>query len=692
MNVGTFKIEKAMNIKNPEKISREDAEEHIDALREKIEHHNYLYYVKNDPEISDNRFDRLFNALQVIEDRFPDLKTESSPTMKVGAPPVEELAEVEHKAPMLSLNSVHEENEIDDFHDFILRELGSDDVDYIAEPKLDGLSVEIVYEKGVFSYGDTRGDGRTGEDISENLKTIGAVPLRLRDRKNAPDMLAVRGEVMMRKDGFQELNKKRIQDGKEPFANPRNAAAGTVRQLDSKNVADKPLDIFFYEIIAQSGTSPETHSEALNILSSWGLKNNPLNEKCEDVQALNKQYRHLLDERENLNYEIDGMVIKVNRYAYREELGTRHRNPRWAIAWKFPPKKEITELYDIIVQVGRTGMLTPVALLDPVEIGGVTVSRATLHNEDEGKRKDLRAGDRVRVFRAGDVIPEIAERVGSRDTADKAEAGRGKPFSMPAKCPVCGTKVVREGAYHLCPAGMSCPAQLRGRLLHFSSRDAMNIETLGEKVADQLVSTGMVEDLADIYTLKKNDFLELERFAEKSAQNLYDEIESSKSIPLDRFVYALGIRHVGRYIAGILAEQYSSTDELADADYDELVNVDQIGPEIAESIRSFFDSKQNMESIRRMYKLGVSPEPVKAPGEQPLKGKTFVFTGSLDKYSRKEAEEKVEALGGRAASSVSGNTDYLVQGKDPGSKLDKAKEESVEIIDEEQFKKIAGDK
>jgi DNA ligase (NAD+) len=682
----TKKIEKQLPIENPSKTSREDAEKHIDNLREVIDHHNYLYYVKNEPEISDSRFDRLFKALQVLEDRFPELKTESSPTKKVGAPPVDELPEVEHRAPMLSLNSVQEEEEIEEFHDFILRELKAKEVEYIAEPKLDGLSVEIVYEDGVFSYGDTRGDGRTGEDISKNLKTVGAVPLRLRNQETAPGFLAVRGEVMMRKDGFQELNKRRIREGKEPFANPRNAAAGTVRQLDSKNVADKPLDIYFYEIIDQSGEPPETHTEALETFTSWGFKTNPLNKKCENVAALKKQYRRLLDEREELNYEIDGMVVKVNRYDLRESLGTRHRNPRWAVAWKFPPKKEVTELFDILVQVGRTGMLTPVALLDPVEIGGVTVSRATLHNEDEVKRKDLRPGDRVRVFRAGDVIPEIAERVGGG--AGAGETGRGESFSMPKNCPVCGTGVVREGAYHLCPAGMSCPAQLRGRLLHFTSRDGMNIETLGEKVADQLVETGMISNLADLYALKKEDFLELERFAEKSAQNLYEEIEGSKTVPFDRFIYALGIRHVGRYVARLLAENYDSVDKLAGAGYEDLVAVDQIGPQIAESICSFFGSTQNMNSIRRMFELGVSPKPVKGPEEQPLEGKTFVFTGSLEGFSRDEAEELVESLGGRAASSVSGNTDYLVRGEDPGSKLEKAEDEGVEIIDEERFREI----
>jgi DNA ligase (NAD+) len=672
------------------KIKKEKPKDYIDELRDIIEHHNYLYYVKNKPEISDKRFDRLFSALQEAEEDHPELRTENSPTMRVGAPPVEYLEEVEHVVPLLSLNSVQEEAGIKDFLDFVRRELSKEDIEYVTEPKLDGLSVEVIYENGVFSYGSTRGDGKTGEDISANLKTIAPLPLRLRKENNPPPYLAVRGEVMMLRDGFRELNKKRVQEGKEPFANPRNAAAGTVRQLDSKKVAGKPLDLFFYEVLRQRN-SPESsagraasseHTDDLDAMRGWGLKTVENSALCRDFSAIREQFRKLSESRESLNYEIDGMVIKINNADYREKLGTRHRNPRWAIAWKFPPRKEITTLQEIVVQVGRTGMLTPVALLEPVEIGGVTVSRATLHNEDEAKKKDLRPGDRVRVFRAGDVIPEVAE------VTEKKGGDRPGPFSMPKKCPVCGSEIVREGAYYFCPAGLSCPAQLKERLLHFASRDGMNIQTLGEKVAEQLVDEGLVENLSDLYTLEKKDFLGLERFAEKSAENLYREIEGSKHAPLHRFIYALGIRHVGGFVASLLAEHFGSIKKLMDADYEKLRDLEDIGPEIAESISDFFSRKENRKSIERMYKLGLSPKRPPSGGGRPLAGKTFVFTGSLDGYTRSEAENLVESLGGRAASSVSGNTDYLVRGENPGSKLSDARKEGVSIIGEAEFQEL----
>lgn len=681
------------------KIKQEKPKDYIDELRDIIEYHNYLYYVKNKPEISDKRFDRLFAALQEAEEKHPELRTEDSPTMRVGAPPVEYLEEVEHVVPLLSLNSVQEEDGIKDFLDFVRRELSEEEIEYVTEPKLDGLSVEVIYENGVFSYGSTRGDGKTGEDISANLKTIGPLPLRLRKQNSPPPYLAVRGEVMMLRDGFRELNKKRVQEGKEPFANPRNAAAGTVRQLDSKKVAGKPLDVFFYEVLQQKN-SPESsgsgngdsgnagrtassdHSDDLDAMRGWGLKTVEESALCRDFSAIREQFRKLAESRESRNYEIDGMVIKINNAAYREKMDTRHRNPRWAIAWKFPPRKEITTLQQIVVQVGRTGMLTPVALLEPVEIGGVTVSRATLHNEDEAKKKDVRPGDRVRVFRAGDVIPEVAE------VTEKKGRGRPSPFSMPGKCPVCGSEIVREGAYYFCPAGLSCPAQLKGRLLHFASRDGMNIQTLGEKVAEQLVDEGLVEDLSDLYTLEKKDFLGLERFAEKSAENLYREIEGSKHAPFHRFIYALGIRHVGGFVAGLLAEHFGSINKLMDANYEKLRDIEEIGPEIAESISDFFSRKENRKSIERMYELGLSPKRPPSGGSRPLAGKTFVFTGSLEGYSRSEAEELVESQGGRAASSVSGNTDYLVRGENPGSKLNDARNEGVTIIGEAEFQEL----
>jgi DNA ligase (NAD+) len=684
-------IETRVKKLDPQSMSRKEAEEIAEQLRERLAYHNYLYYVKNTPEVSDQLYDTMFRLLQTIEEQFPELETADSPTRRVGAPPVDELKEVQHVAPLLSLNSKQDEEGIIQFEKFLHRELDSEHIRYVSEPKLDGLSVEIVFENGIFSYGDTRGDGQTGEDISENLKTIGPLPLRLQKKASLPDFLAVRGEVFMLKDGFQELNRKRIQDEKDPFANPRNAAAGTLRQLDSKNVADKPLDIFFYEILSSSETISNSHWEVLDAFRTWGLKTNPLNRLCENHEELKEYYHKIIEKRDSLNYELDGVVIKLDNYSLRERLGTRHRSPRWAIAWKFPPHREVTILHDIMVQVGRSGMLTPVALLDPVEIGGVTVSRATLHNEDEVKRKDVRPGDTVRVIRAGDVIPEVLERVDERP-----EKKRAKPFSMPGQCPICGTKVVREGAYYLCPAGMSCPAQLRGRLQHYASRDAANIETLGEKITNQLVETGLVEELSDLYRLTKKDLLELEGFADRSAQVLIDEIQASKKTPLDRFIYALGVKHIGLRMAGILARKYGTMKKLMKADSEELQQIPEVGPKISKSVTNFFSDARNKKIIEDLFGLGVDPQPVETPeeqadveaGEQPLEGRTFVFTGNLKDYTRKAAERTVESLGGRATSSVSSNTDYVVSGENPGSKLEKAEELGIEVLTENEFKKL----
>jgi DNA ligase (NAD+) len=684
-------IESRIENIDPQELSPNEAEEIAEQLRERIEYHNYLYYVKNAPEISDYHYDKMFHLLIKLEERFPELEAPDSPTHRVGAPPVDALQEVQHVAPMLSLDSKQNEDGILQFERFLDRELdrelGGEQLRYVAEPKLDGLSVEIVFEQGVFSYGDTRGDGQTGEDISENLKTIGPLPLRLRKTASLPGFLAVRGEVFMLKDGFQKLNRKRIQDGKDPFANPRNAAAGTLRQLDSRNVADKPLDIFFYEILQTSDSISNSHWEVLDAFRDWGLKTNPLNRLCKSHEELKEYYQEISEQRDELNYELDGVVIKLDDYSLRDRLGTRHRSPRWAIAWKFPPHREITKLHDIMVQVGRSGMLTPVALLDPVEIGGVTVSRATLHNEDEVKRKDVRPGDTVRVIRAGDVIPEVLERVDERPEKERAE-----PFSMPENCPACGTEVIREGAYYFCPAGMSCPAQLRGRLRYYASRDAANIETLGEKITNQLVETGLVGKLSDLYRLTKKDLLKLDGFAERSAQVLIDEIQASKKTPLDRFIYALGIKHIGLRMAGILARKYGTIKRLMRADSEELQQISEVGPKIAKSITGFFSDGRNKKIIDELFDLGVEPQPVETATEareQPLEGKTFVFTGNLENYTRKDAERTVESLGGRAASSVSSNTDYVVAGENPGSKLEKAKElKKIEVLNEEEFEKL----
>jgi DNA ligase (NAD+) len=558
---------------------------------------------------------------------------------------------------------------------------GEEEAPCVLEPKLDGFSVELVYEKGEFSYGSTRGDGRTGEDISENLKTIPTLPLRLQG--SASRSLAVRGEVLMSKQGFQELNRTRVENGQEPFANPRNAAAGIMRQLDSRKVAGKPLQIFCYEVVdSEDEDLPNSHWEILEQFIRWGFKTNPLNSRASSLEEIEDYRKKLLKQREKLPYEIDGVVIKLDDREFREKLGTRQRSPRWAFAWKFPPKKEITTLRDIAVQVGRTGMLTPVALLDPVEVGGVTVSRATLHNEEEAQRKDVRPGDTVRILRAGDVIPEVAERV--KEPGKK----RGKKFSMPSHCPSCGSSIVREGAYVLCPAGLSCPAQRIGRIIHYASRDALDIETLGEKNVQQLVEKGLVGDLSDLYKLDEEQLESLEGFAEKSASKLYHAIQNTKKPRLDRFLYALGIRHVGEHVAQVLAQHFKSLEKLTQAGREELEEIREIGPEIAESVFNFFKEEENRKILDRLEQAGVQPQKIERQRSTALEGLTFVFTGELEGYTRKEAEEKVESLGGKATASVSSNTDYLVVGKEPGSKLDEAKKNEVKILNEKEFEQL----
>lgn len=685
-----FKHDPKTRFGNVEDLNEEEAREQAGQLREALEYHNFRYYIKNDPEISDSSFDMLFHRLERLEEAFPDFRRPDSPTRRVGAAPVEELAKVEHRRPLLSLESGEERAKMQDFLRTLKDKTGQEQPPLVLEPKLDGFSVELVYEEGIFSYGSTRGDGRTGEDISENLKTIPTLPLRLQD--NAPVSLAVRGEVLMSRQGFQELNRTRVENGREPFANPRNAAAGIMRQLDSRKVAGKPLELFCYGVVdSEDGELPSSHWEVLQRFTGWGFRTNPLNRRASKLEEIEEYREKLQDKREELPYEIDGIVVKLDDRKARERLGTRQRSPRWAFAWKFPPKKEITTLREIAVQVGRTGMLTPVALLDPVQVGGVTVSRATLHNEEEVERKDVRPGDTVRIFRAGDVIPEVAERI--KEPGRK----RDRKFSMPGKCPSCGSPVVREGAYVLCPAGLACPAQRIGRILHYASRDALDIDTLGEKNVQQLVEKGLVERLPDLYRLDEEQLASLDGFAEKSAAKLHRAIQATRRPPLDRFLYALGIRHVGEHVARVLALHFGSLEKLKNAERDELERIDEIGPEIAESISDFFQEDENLNILEELEDLGVTPkasEPRNSvgPESKTLEGLTFVFTGELSGYTRREAEERVESLGGRATSSVSGNTDYLVAGENPGSKLDDAREKDVKILNEERFEQLLGEK
>jgi DNA ligase (NAD+) len=678
-----FKLKPTANFRNVDKLSKRQATQEIEALREGIRYHDYLYYVKNRPKISDALYDRLFRRLQDLEDAFPDLRSDDSPTARVGAEAVSRLKKIHHTAPMLSLHSVIEQKEVESFDDSIRRATNGKKASYVLEPKFDGFSVEIVYENGQFSYGATRGNGEVGEDISSNLKTIRSLPLVLRQTETTPRVLAVRGEVFMPKPGFLALNKRRIEFGEDPFANPRNAAAGIMRQLDSSKVADKPLDIIFYDVLKVDGDEPPTDSELMKRFSEWGLKFSPLTETASSLARIQKYHDKLEARRDELDYEIDGIVVKVNEHSLRNDLGVRERNPRWALAWKFHPREETTTLEDIVVQVGRTGLLTPVALLQPVDVGGVTVSRATLHNEDEIHRKDVRVGDRIRIERAGDVIPEVLERV--KEPGRK----RARPFAMPDRCPVCGSKVVREGAYYLCSAGLACAAQLVGRIEHYGSRTGLDIAHLGRKTAQQLVDRDMVNDLADLYTLGPDDLETLDGFAVKSAKQLHDAIQASKNPRLDRFLYALGIRHVGSRVARLLANRFGSLAAIQKATEPQIRETRDIGEEIAVSVANFFGEAKNRDVLKRMKKAGIRVQDMrKSKAEQPLAGKTFVFTGELKNYTRQQVKELVEELGGRATTSVSSETDYLVVGQDPGSKLGAAKKHRVKQLSESQFRRM----
>ena len=671
-------------MKDADDLNEKQARHEIKQLRQAINHHNYQYYIENDPNISDHKYDELFQRLLTLEKKFPKYKSDVSPTRKIGAAPVDELKKRKHMAPMLSLNSSSKEKEVEDFISSVREKAKGNKTEFFLEPKFDGLSVEVVYEKGVFSYAATRGDGQEGEDISENVKTIGSLPLKLQTDKGLPKELSVRGEIFLHKEDFQQLNKKRVEKNEQAFANARNAASGVVRQLDSGKVADIPLDIFFYEIIHSNNhaTDFESQRELRQQIKKWGLKTNDQSKKCSTSKIVKDFYKQLQNKREELTYEIDGMVIKLNHRKLRSDFGSRDRSPRWAFAWKFEPQKEVTTLVDITVQVGRTGILTPVALLEPVEVGGVTISRATLHNENEVKKKDVRPGDTVKIMRAGDVIPEIAERVKS------AGKKRKKAFEMPKKCPVCNTHVVREGAYTVCPAGLSCEAQLKGSLSHFSSRSAMNIDNLGEKVVAQLVDQQLIKNIPDLFRLKPSDIEKLDGFAKKSSKKLYNAIQKSQKPALHQFIYALGIRHVGKHVARLLARHYKTLDALSDATEKQLNEIPEIGPEIAESVAHFFDSEDNMTMIGKLKKTGFEIQEHESSQTDKLKDKTFVITGELDAFTRDEVKEKIESMGGRATSSVSDNTDYLVVGEGPGSKLDEAQKRKVKRISETEFKKL----
>jgi DNA ligase (NAD+) len=661
-------------------VTRDETIKRLEALREQIRHHDHLYYVEDRPEISDAAYDRLMRELLELEERHPDLLTPDSPSQRVAGKVQEAFGEVRHLAPMLSLESAMDAEEVREFDKRVKKGLGVSRVEFVAEPKFDGLSVELVYEEGIFQRGSTRGDGTVGEDVTANLKTIKSLPLRLGPGKPAPaGRLAVRAEAVMLIKDFEALNRRMAESGKELFANPRNAAAGSLRQLDSRITASRPLSLFAYDIMFADRLSLASQQEILGALSEWGFKLDPTTRVCQDIEEAIGYREEMERRRDELLYELDGVVIKVNRRDYQGELGERSRSPRWAVAFKFSPREEITEVTDIVVQVGRTGKLTPVALLRPVDVGGVTVSRATLHNQDEVERKDVRVGDRVRVRRAGDVIPEVAEVL-----KDEGHA-RAPRFLMPERCPVCKAPVVREGAYHLCTGGLSCYAQLTGHIEHFASRGAMEIEHLGEKTVAQLVEKELVKDIADLYRLTRQDLLGLEGFAEKSATNVLQAIERSKKTSLGRLLYALGIPNVGQHVAQVLARHFGELRAVMDASFEELTAVHEIGEEVAGAVVRFCSDPGTRRVIEKLLAAGVRPEAEPRQAERSLTGKKFVFTGGLGRLTREEAKRRVEERGGRVTSSVSKSTNYLVAGEDPGSKLLEAQKLGVPVLNEDEF-------
>jgi DNA ligase (NAD+) len=653
-------------------------------LRSAIEHHNYRYHVLDDPEVSDAEYDRLLRELKALEEQHPDLITPDSPTQRVGATPVSELDEVIHAKPMLSLENAFSEEDLLSFDRRVRERLESDEqIEYAGEPKLDGLAVSFRYESGRLVQAATRGDGLRGEDVTHNVRTIKAVPIDLRGK--APALLEVRGEVFMPIAGFKAMNERALTRGEKTFVNPRNAAAGGIRQLDPRLAASRPFDVFFYGLGETQGwTPPPRHTDTLQQLREWGLKTSPLTKTVRGVEGCLAYYRDIGERRASLPYEIDGVVYKVNRYVQQRELGFVARAPRWAIAHKFPAHEENTTVKDVEFQVGRTGALTPVARLEPIFVGGVTVSNATLHNMDEVRRKDVRIGDTVVVRRAGDVIPEIVKVIVDRRPAS------ARIVELPSRCPVCGSDVEREEgeAVARCTGGLFCAAQRKEALRHFAGRRALDIDGLGSKIIDQLVESGLVRSPADLYRLSVDDLANLERMGEKSATKLADALKRSRQTTLARFLYGLGIRDVGEATAAALASHFGDLDSLQEASEEQIQEVPDVGPVVAAHVHTFFRQKHNREVIQALREQGVRWPAQKRKAraaEGALSGQTFVITGTLDSMSRDEAADRIKALGGKVSGSVSKKTSSVVVGANAGSKLQKAQELGVQTLDETAF-------
>lgn len=666
-------------------MSKDKVAAEIQQLRSTLEQYNYEYYVLDAPTVPDSQYDRLFKQLQALEQEYPELITETSPTQKVGAAALSEFDEVKHAVAMLSLGNAFNEDDVTAFDKRIRDKLLSNNIEYVAETKLDGLAISILYKDGKFIRAATRGDGQVGEDVSLNVKTIPSIPLEL-NTDTFPETLEVRGEVFMKRSGFKQLNETQKQNQEKLFANPRNAAAGSLRQLDSSITAKRPLSFYAYSVGEVSDNFlPQTHFETLQILKDCGLPISPETKICHSLHDCFNYYKAIQAKRNGLDYEIDGIVYKVNDLSQQQTMGFVSRAPRWAIAYKFPPEEEITKVLDIEVQVGRTGALTPVARLEAVYVGGVTVTNATLHNMDEVERKDIRIGDTVVIRRAGDVIPEVVSAVLDKRPADT------KQFAMPTHCPECDAAVVRiEGeAVYRCTNGLQCPAQRIQAIIHYASRKAMNIDGLGDKLVEQLNKEALIKTIADLYELKLEDIADLDRMGEKSAQNLLEALEKSKHTTLAKFIYSLGIREVGEATSQALANYFGNLDKLRQADKAQLEAVEDVGPIVAGHIVSFFKEPHNQEVIQSLINAGVHWDDVEVTqSDHDYAGKTFVITGTLDSMSRDEAKEKLQAIGAKVTGSVSKKTDFLVAGENAGSKLDKANELGIDVFSESEFLQI----
>jgi DNA ligase (NAD+) len=668
----------------------QDAEKKIEALRQKIRHHEHLYYVLDNPEVSDAEFDKLMQQLKDLEGEQPSLITPDSPTQRVGGKPREGFVKVRHSTAMLSLDNTYNEQELRDWERRVHELSGRSDVDYVCELKLDGMSLALLYEDGRLARGVTRGDGSVGEDVTLNVRTVRSVPLSIPNEKlnkaGIPSGFEVRGELLMPLGSFKKMNEERESKGLSLFANPRNATAGTVRQLESRVTAERRLDYFSYMLLVNGRTYFDRHWKTLDALDAAGFKVNQARKLVHSMDEVWAFIQEWEGKRESLPYEIDGIVVKVDRIALQDELGFTGKAPRWAIAYKYAARAGITKLEDIRVQVGRTGKLTPVAMLAPVLIGGTTVRHATLHNLDEIERLGVKIGDWVQVERGGDVIPKIAKVM---DDDEKNHPRGHKAFHMPENCPVCGTRVVRtEGEVDYRCVNANCPAKLRETILHFASRGVMNIDGMGDALVTQLTQFGLVKNVADIYQLTKDDLLSLERMGDKSAENILDEIEASKKLPLERVIYGLGIRFVGARTAQFLAEHFGSMEALAEAGIEELQKVNEVGPRIADSIVEFFSVPANRKLVERLGQAGLAFKGAKKQRGTKLAGKTFVLTGTLKKYTRDEAKKMIEDAGGRVSGAVSKKTDYVVAGADAGSKLDKAKQLGVAVVDEKELEAL----